>query len=63
MFRNRHPIASSASAKCATISAIDHFSGAGRRINSSGATIAQMPIELRWRGLLNTDGLLIAEIA
>ena len=38
MFRNRQPIASSASAKCATISAIDHFSGAGRRINSLGAT-------------------------
>jgi hypothetical protein len=31
-FRTRHPIASSTSAKCATISAIDHFSVRGRRI-------------------------------
>jgi len=28
-----------------------------------GADIAQTPIELRWGGLLYTDGLLIAKIA
>ena len=54
MYRNRHRIASSASAKCATISLTTFQVRTPDQL--LGRDIAQTPIELRWGGLLYTEG-------